>query len=78
MAFLFKELVTIDFKTVFDSPALEALGRGQLLLTLTTKEENGKTVQGFLAPKLSCDLFDSVLSTSQLDGEDPIQVRDWC
>jgi hypothetical protein len=53
---------------------LEALGRGQLLFTLTSKEPNGKSVQGFLAPKFSCDLFDSVLSSAQLDGEDPIQV----
>ena len=64
----------MDFKTVFDSPVLEALGRGKLLLTLTSKDRKGKSVQGFLAPKFSCDFFDSVLSSSQLEGEDTVQV----
>jgi hypothetical protein len=69
-----QELTTVDFKTVFDSPVLEALGRGKLLFTLTSKDRKGKSVQGFLAPKLSCDIFDSILSSTQIEGEDSVQV----
>ena len=53
----------IDFKTVFDTPELESLGRGELTITIRVKKLPEHTaLTGNLVPKISCDLFDCVLS----------------
>lgn len=57
-----QELTSIDFKTVFDSPELSALGRGQLSLTVAAKNYPQSVIWGPLAPRFSCDLFDCILS----------------
>jgi len=55
-------LTSIDFKTVFDPPELKALGEGRLSISIRLKSRPENTrINGMLAPKFSCDLFDCVL-----------------
>merc|ERR1719429_527558 len=58
---LFKGLASIEIRTVFDQPELEALGRGELELELSLTRAPSKRLTAILVPRLSCDIFDCVL-----------------
>ena len=61
-------LTTVDFKTVFDREEMTALGNGALRMRVASVASPERAVVGFLAPRFSCDLFDTVLAAE--DGDD--------
>ena len=42
---------------------LSALGEGRLSITVHAKNAPYNQISGFVAPRFSCDIFDSILST---------------
>ncbi len=50
-----------------DPDQLSALGSGKLKMTVASKAAPILAVSGFLVPKFSCDLFDCVMSASQVE-----------
>ncbi|XP_071747936.1 dorsal-ventral patterning protein Sog isoform X3 [Lepeophtheirus salmonis] len=62
------DIITIDFKTTFDSSMCEALGRGSMLLSIKSKSNPAKVISNYLVPRLSCDYFDT--SLTPVDNKD--------
>ena len=62
-------LTTVDFKTVFDREEMAALGNGALRMRVASVASPERAVVGFLAPRFSCDLFDTVLAAEDEDGD---------
>jgi len=56
-----KDLSSIELKTVFDSPELEALGQGYLKVTVKSNTNPLGELEAFLVPRISCDIFDCIL-----------------
>jgi len=54
-------LASLEIRTVFDQPELEALGRGELELELSLSRAPAHRLTAILVPRLSCDIFDCVL-----------------
>ena len=47
----------------FDAPLFKALGEGRLSISIRLKSQPIESkIQGLLAPKFSCDLFDCILT----------------
>ena len=63
-------LTTVDFKTVFDREEMTALGNGALRMRVASVASPERAVVGFLAPRFSCDLFDTVLAAEDEDNDD--------
>ena len=66
---LIQALTTVDFTTVIGDAELSALGEGRLSITVHAKNAPYNQISGFVAPRFSCDIFDSILSTHG-DGAD--------
>ena len=60
---LIQALTTVDFTTVIGDAELSALGEGRLSITVHAKNAPYNQISGFVAPRFSCDIFDSILST---------------
>ena len=54
-----REITQVDFKTVFDAPELDALGRGELKMSVVT--DHGEVI-GNLSPRFACEILDAVLA----------------
>ena len=71
---LIQALTTVDFTTVIGDAELSALGEGRLSITVHAKNAPYNQISGFVAPRFSCDIFDSILSThgegADADGDD--------
>ena len=55
------DLSSVEVRTVFDSPELGALGRGELRLTVFPAAVPARQLAGTLVSRISCDIFDCVL-----------------
>ena len=66
-------MTAVDFTTVIGDAELSALGEGRLSITVHANNAPYNQISGFVAPRFSCDIFDSILSTysDQEDDEDP-------
>eukprot|EP00092_Neocalanus_flemingeri_P058871 GFUD01070264.1.p1 GENE.GFUD01070264.1~~GFUD01070264.1.p1 ORF type:complete len:935 (-),score=111.94 GFUD01070264.1:1839-4643(-) len=64
------DLSTIEIRTVFDSPELGALGRGELTLWLAPTLNPSRILTAKLVPRLSCDIFDCVLQPAETPSGD--------
>ncbi len=65
-------MTSVDFKTVFDGPEMAALGEGRLSVTIAAANAaHENVISGLLAPRFSCDLFDSILTPiDEADDQD--------
>ena len=63
-------LTSVNFKTVFDREEMAALGNGALRMRVSSVNSPERAVVGFLAPRFSCDLFDTVLAEDDDDDDD--------
>ena len=63
-------LTSVNFKTVFDREEMAALGNGGLSMRVSSSSSPERAVVGYLAPRYSCDLFDSVLAGDDDDESD--------
>ncbi len=65
-----KALTTVDFTTVIEEAEMAALGQGRL--SISVEAENAPPhykVSGHITPRFSCDIFDSILSTSDSEQD---------
>ena len=67
---LIQALTTVDFTTVIGDAELSALGEGRLSITVHAKNAPYNQISGFVAPRFSCDIFDSILSTHGEGADD--------
>ena len=56
-------MTAVDFTTVIGDAELSALGEGRLSITVQANNAPYNQISGFVAPRFSCDIFDSILST---------------
>ena len=69
--FLIQALTAVDFTTVIGDAELSALGEGRLSITVQANNAPYNQISGFVAPRFSCDIFDSILSThSEASNDD--------
>jgi hypothetical protein len=72
-----KDATTSDLKTGFDVLEMDALGRGNLKMTVSSRNFPHYGVEGYLGSRFSCDLVDSILSPVDEDSElDEIAAMD--
>jgi len=64
------DLSSIEIRTVFDSPELEALGQGELTLSVAPTLNPSRELSAKLVPRLSCDIFDCVLQPAETPSVD--------
>ena len=69
-----QSLTSVDFTTVIDESELAALGKGRLSISVHAKNAPHNLIKGFVVPRFSCDLFDTILS--HLDEEDYDEEED--
>ena len=74
--FLIQALTAVDFTTVIGDAELSALGEGRLSITVQANNAPYNQISGFVAPRFSCDIFDSILSTNSDQEDDEEEVED--
>ena len=62
-------MTAFHFKTVLDEIQMEALGKGNLKVKVSTKSSPMLEVSGSLAPRFACDMFDSVLAPGENEDD---------
>lgn len=51
-------------RTVFNTAELEALGRGEMMLTLAPVDSPNMQLTAKIVSRISCDIFDCILQSS--------------
>lgn len=51
-------------RTVFNTAELEALGRGEMMLTLSPVDSPNMKLTAKIVSRISCDIFDCILQSS--------------
>ena len=60
-----QELNSVEVRTVFNSPELTALGKGELMLTIFPEHSPSLSISAKIVSRISCDIFDCVLQPSE-------------
>lgn len=58
------ELSSVEMRTVFNTAELEALGRGEMMLTLSPVDSPNMKLTAKIVSRISCDIFDCILQSS--------------
>ena len=53
---------------MFDSQELDALGKGELQLSVYPSSHPSRSLTAKIVPRISCDIFDCVLQPSERGG----------
>ena len=64
-----QELNSVEVRTVFNSPELTALGKGELMLTIFPNHSPSLSITAKIVSRISCDIFDCVLQPSESSTE---------